>query len=186
MAQSNPPTPSPAAVPNHVEVSGYGSQTQSPGSPPPKKSRAKLYVVVAALVVAVIIVVAVIAALGGVGKPSPAVFQVVSSGTVWNLGAGTYESAGPVSLTSNPSWTVSGTFTATNGITAYIMTSSEYSAWGGSGSPNAYSWTSGHVTSGTANTYLTAGTYYFVWENTNIFTSTSVEITSSIIATAGG
>jgi hypothetical protein len=197
MAQPSQPAPSPSPAPNYVAPPGYAPQALSPGpTPPSKKSRTTLYVVGVVVVVAVIALVAILASgalspksspsAGGPGALPPAEVQVAASGTVWNLNAGNYEYVGAVSLTSNSSWTISGTFTATNGITAYVMTSSEYSAWGGSGSPSAYSWTSGSVTSGAVNTYLYAGTYYFVWDNTNTFTSTSVEITSNVIATASG
>jgi hypothetical protein len=152
--------------------------------------------VAVAVVVAVVLVVLVLAASGAFspkapssnnGPPPPAIVTVVTSGTVWNLNGNYYEAVGPIDLTSNSSWIISGSFTASNGITAYVMTSSEYSAWGGSGSPSAYYWTSGpSVTSGSVNTILPSGTYYFVWDNTNIFTSTSVQITSNVIATANG
>jgi hypothetical protein len=152
-----------------------------------------------AIVVVVVVVVALVAlAASGVfspkpvstppsSPPPPATVTVVSSGTVWNLNAGTYESVGPTDLTSNSSWTMSGDFTASNGITAYAMTSAQYSAWGGSGTPPSYYWTSGKgVTSGSVNVVLPDGTYYFVWDNTNIITSTSVEITTTVLATASG
>jgi hypothetical protein len=121
---------------------------------------------------------------GGNSNPPPPTDTVVISGTVWNLNAGYYEYVGPVMLTSESSWSVSGAFTTTNGIACYIMTSSEYSSWGGSGTPSAYYWTSGTgVTTGNVDTNLPAGTYYFVWDNTNILTSTSVDITQSVVAT---
>jgi hypothetical protein len=120
--------------------------------------------------------------------PLPATVSVVSSGTVWNLNAGYYEDVGPVDLsglTHVLSWALSGTFTASNGIDAYVMTSAQYSAWGGSGSPSSYFWTSGSgVTTGSINTNVPDGTYYFVWDNTNVFTSSSVSITSNVVATA--
>jgi hypothetical protein len=184
MAQSAPPP------------QGWAPAPPPPITPPPK-SRTALYVA-GAVVVSVVLVALVLAASGafspkapssnnGPPPPPPAIVTVVTSGTVWNLNAGYYEDVGPIDLTSNSSWTISGSFTASNGITAYVMTSSEYSAWGGSGSPSAYYWTSGSsVTSGSVNTNLPSGTYYFVWDNTNSFTSTSVQITSDVIATASG
>jgi len=188
--------PAPQAPPPYLPVPPYAAPP-----PPPKKSRTALYAVVA--VVVVIVVVLITLAASGVFSPKapasnsspppppppPVIVTVVTSGTVWNLNAGNYEYVGPIDLTSNSSWTISGSFTATNnGITAYIMTSSQYSAWGGSLSPpSAYYWTSGpSVTSGSFNTILPSGTYYFVWVNTNIITSTSVQITSNVIATSSG
>lgn len=139
------------------------------------------------------IILAVLAAAGsfspkssGGGNTSLQPVTVVTAGTVWNLNADYYEYIGPLDL-GNSTWTISGTFTASNGIDAYIMTSAEYSTWGGSGEPSAYEWTSGSgVTSGTINTYLSQGTYYFVWENTNIITPTSVDVTSNVVATPSG
>ncbi len=170
-------------------------QSWAPPPAPPKKSRTALYATIAVVVIAVAVVGA-LAAIGGFSPkssgtpytpPPPARVTVVTSGTVWNLNAGTYEYVGSVDLTSNSSWTLSGTFTASNGITAYAMTSSQYSAWGGSGTPTAYYWTSGTgVTSGSVNTNLPAGTFYFVWYNTNLIYSSSVDITSNIVATASG
>ena len=119
--------------------------------------------------------------------PLPAAVSVVSSGTVWNLNAGSYENVGPVNLsglTHALSWALSGGFTASNGISAYVMTSAEYAAWGGSGQPSSYFWTSGSVSSGSINTNVPDGTYYFVWDNTNFLTSSSVSITSNVVATA--
>jgi len=175
-------------------------QAPIPAPPPvPPKSRAVLYAVIAVIVVALVAV----GALTAFGvftpkspgnstgppytPPPPATVTVVTSGTVWNLNAGSYEPVGPIDLTSNSSWTMSGTFSATYGITAYVMTSGEYSAWGGFGTPSAYYWTSGpSVTSGSVNTNLPSNTYYFVWDNTNIFISTSVQITGNVVATASG
>lgn len=118
-------------------------------------------------------------------KSSTPSVTIVPSGTVWNLDAGYYEYAGPFDLTNESSWTVSGSFTASEGIDAYIMTSDEYAAWGGSGSPTAYTWTSGTgVTSGNFNAVIPGNTYYFVWDNTNIVTESTVEITVPVVATA--
>jgi hypothetical protein len=115
----------------------------------------------------------------------PTTVTVAPAGTVWNVSAGSYKEAGPVDLTSRSEWAVSGAFTATQGIAAYVMTSSEYSAWGGSGTPITYEWTSGPgVTSGEIDTIVDSGTYYFVWENTNSVTSTTVDVTIAVTATS--
>jgi hypothetical protein len=192
MAQPAPQAPPPSPL--------YPPAPPYAAPPPPKKSRTALYAVVAVVVVIVVVLIA-LAASGAFSPkapasnnspppppPPPVIVTVVTSGTVWNLNARYYEGVGPIDLTSNSSWTISGSFTATNnGITAYVMNSSQYSAWGGSGSPSAYYWTSGpSVTSGSVNTILPSGTYYFVWDNTNFITSTSVQITSNVIATSSG
>lgn len=145
--------------------------------------------VIVVVVVVVILAISIIAlglfAAHVVSTLQPNTVTVASAGTVWNLDAGYYEDVGPIDLTSSSSWVTSGTFTASAGIDAYIMTSSEYSAWGGSGTPTAYEWTSGSgVTSGSIDTILDSGTYYFVWENTNLITSSSVDITTSVVATS--
>jgi hypothetical protein len=146
-------------------------------------------VVVVVVVVVVILLVAIIAlglfAAHVASTLQPNNVTVVSAGTVWNLPAGYYEDVGPIDLTSSSSWVISGTFTASAGIDAYIMTSAEYSAWGGSGNPSSYEWTSGAgVTSGGFDSILDNGVYYFVWDNTNLVTTSSVDITSNVLATS--
>lgn len=162
---------------------------------PKPRSRVGLIVAVVAVAVVVVAVIALVASglfspkpTNTYTPPPPAKVTVVLSGTVWNLNAGTYEYVGPVDLTSNSTWTMSGAFTASTGIAAYAMSSGEYSTWGGSSTPpSAYYWTSGTgVTSGSVNTNLPGGTYYFVWDNTNFITATSVDITSTVLATASG
>lgn len=157
---------------------------------PPAKSRTGLYVA-GAVVVIVVVIVGALAAAGAFSSKSngggagPGQLTIATAGTVWNLNAGQYESVGAINLISSASWTISGAYTATHGIDVYILTSTEYSTWGGSGSPSSYYWTSGSgVTSGGISTYLPANTYYFVWENTNIITATSVQIISNVVATA--
>jgi len=153
-------------------------------------------VVPAVVVTAVVVLVGLAAAgtfspkewSGSTSAPTPPeVVTVASTGTVWNLDASTYEYTGPVDLTDNSSWTVTGSFTANNGITFYILTSSEYSAWGGPGSPCSYAYASGSdVTSASIDTIIAGNSYYFVWENANLVTAASVEITSALICTASG
>jgi type II secretory pathway pseudopilin PulG len=140
--------------------------------------------VIIVVVVVVIVLVIVAAALIGSGNKSNSTQTIIASGTVYNLNAGYYESVGPVDLTSSSSWTIAGTFTASNGITVYVLTSSQYAAWGQSGSPSSYYWTSGaDVVSGAFNTNLPSGTYYFIWINPNLTLTTSVDITSAVTAT---
>jgi hypothetical protein len=203
MAQPTAPTESnpPASIPQSSPTGFQAGATPTSPQPSPKKSRTVTYVVIGIIVV-VVLVVAVLALAGtfspkssspsggtggGGGGQPPAQDTIVTSGTVWNLNAGYYEDVGPADLTSNSSWTVTGSFTASHSITAYVMTSGEYSAWGGSGKPSSYFWTSGpSVNSGSVNTNLPANDYYFVWDNTNYITSTSVQITSNVVATASG
>lgn len=117
---------------------------------------------------------------------SPITVQVVSSGTVLPINAGhsTYYQftlPGPPFANQTIWYTVTGSFTATNSITAYIMGPSDFSAFS-SGSPYSYYYTTGKVSSGGINTNLNGGTYYLVFENTNLITESSTTITQSIIA----
>lgn len=192
----NPPEPYPTQSPQVGNAQVY-----TPISQQPKKRPSTIYILIG-VVVAIVIIVGVLAASGVFSPktssqksspppytpPPPATITVATTGTVWNLNAGQYEQVGPVDLTSNLSWTISGSFTATNGVTAYVMNSSQYSNWGGSSSsPSSYYWTSGpDVSSGSVSVVLPTGIYYFVWITPNVFTSTSVDITSNVVATASG
>ena len=178
----------PPAAPPYVQPP-YAPAPYQPPPPPQPKDHTLLIVVIVVVVVAVIIVVAAIAlglfAAHVVSSLEPSTQTIVASGTIWNLKAGQYEDVGPVSLgSSSGSWEVYGTFSASNGSTAYVMTSGQFSDWGGAGSPASYEWTSGVViTYGTIDTLLNSGTYYFVWLNTNSTASTTVDITSNVDAT---
>jgi len=119
-----------------------------------------------------------------VGGPPPIVI-VAAAGTIWNVSAGDYKDVGPIDLSSDTSWRLDGSFTSSNGIAAYILTSSDIALWNRSPAPPAeYSWSSGgSVTSGTLdNVILPSDTYYIVWDNTNPSVPTSIEITSMVYA----
>lgn len=193
---SSTPTPAPPAF-------------QTPGiqapSPPlgisaavPRKSRLPIYAIVA--IVAIVVVIAAVFLFsayrpgnttasgsnngntnpppGPVNTP-PAPITVVASGTVWPLSAGQYEYA---EFSTAASGTLTGSFTATAGVTGYVMNPAEYAAYSSSGSASSYLYTTGHVSSGTLNTNLAAGTYYLVFANTNLITSTSVDWTTGCVA----
>ena len=163
-------------------------------SPPPMSKSTAIGVAVFVVVVVVVLVAALIVGLwvlsasssapssGGGGNNLPPPVTVATSGTVWPLSAGQYEYLGPVSLsTGASSWSTSGSFTASNGITAYILTSSQFQSYSG-GTPSSYYWTSGQASSGSVNANgLPPGTYYFVWDNTNLIYSSSVQITANIV-----
>ena len=152
-----------------------GNQSQQvPPQPPataPKKSRKKLYIGIGALVVVLIIVAAVLSA--------PTSSTLISSGTVDTIYAG-HAYSYKISLSNQA--TVSGTISATNGITIYIMNPTSYAQFNSSGSVSSYVFTTGHVSSGTISTVLPAGTYYLVLENTNLITTSSVTFTSNLVA----
>jgi hypothetical protein len=116
---------------------------------------------------------------------SPMTVQVISSGTVVPIKAGHYTSymftlPPPFYATQTISYTITGSFTATNGITAYIMGPSDFSVFS-SGSPSYYFYTTAKVSSGGISTILSAGKYYLVFDNTNL-TESSATITQSITA----
>jgi hypothetical protein len=114
----------------------------------------------------------------------PKTVVIVSGGTSWNLNPGSYQEQGPIDLSASSSWTVSGSFTATlGGITVYAMSSGDYAAWGGVGTPPLYDWTSGANTQvGDIDAQLSAGSYYFVWDNTNSTSPSFVQVTSTVEA----
>jgi hypothetical protein len=116
---------------------------------------------------------------GGTNPPAP--LTIATSGTVWQLGANHYEG---LSFSLNAAAAMSGSITATNGVTAYLFDPTDYQAYSSSGSASSYEWTSGHVSSGRVNTNLGTGTWSLVFDNTNVLTTSSVQVTSNIVATA--
>ena len=87
-----------------------------------------------------------------------------------------------VSFSLNGTTTLSGAFTTTYGITAYILTNSEYASYSHYGNVSAYEWTSGQVTSGSISESLPAGSWNLAFiDVTN--QATSVLITSPITLT---
>ena len=137
-----------------------------PPQSPKKKSRKKLYAVIG-IVVIVVIIIAVLAI--------PKTFTIVNGGTVESLSAGQYYVS---EFNTTTSGTLAGSVSATNGITFYLMTPSEYSSFVSSGSPNSYAFTSGHISSGSFNTNIVSGTWYAIFYNSNIITSTTLTINS--------
>jgi hypothetical protein len=127
-------------------------------------------------------------------NPASGTVPIASNGTNWdiepsNLSSNSYQDVGPIDLTSNSSWTTSGTFTASYAVRAIFMTASQYSSWERDayeeGLPSgSYVWATGNVLSGSVNATLAAGTYYLVWDNINLFLTTLVHITTPVIATA--
>ena len=182
----SPPPPFGYATPSQQ----YGQPAQQP--PPlivhnPPKSHAGVIIAVVVVVIIVILVVALLAFNGGGGSnasggggSSPTAHTIVASGTVWQLNAGYYEE---VQFTLPSSASMGGSFTATNGVTAYCFTPSEYQSFSSSGSASSYVWTSGQVSSGSVNFNLGSGTYYLVFQNTNLITTSSVQVTSDVTAT---
>ena len=142
------------------------SQPEQP-SAQKKKSRRKLYAVVGVVVIVIII----IAVLASLATPKTATF--ITSGTVETLSAGQYYSTGFVT---NVSGTLTGTITTTNGITFYLLNPAEYANYTSSGIISSYIYTTGHIGSGSINTNIPSGTWYAVYDNTNLITSTTITI----------
>jgi hypothetical protein len=152
------------------------------------------------LLVVVVVVVAVVLVLALIGLaayhpsapsgtpptvvPPTRTLTIASSGTVYQLAAGHFEYLGPWTVPSAA--TVTGAFTATggSGSNSFILTPDEQQAFGSSGSttPSSYVWTSGAVATGSINTNLPAGTYYFDFVNQDSFSTTSVQVTSAVVA----
>lgn len=137
-----------------------------PSPAPKKKSRKKLYVVIGVVVIIVVIVIA---------MAIPKTSAIVPGGTVKSVSAGNYYY---VEFNISSSGTIAGSVSATNGITFYLLTPSEYSSDVSSSSFSAYSYTSGHISSGSFNTNIGSGTWYAVYYNPNIITSTTITINS--------
>ena len=108
---------------------------------------------------------------------------VEEKGTVYPIEAGYYQYGG---FTINQNVKISGTFTATNGATFYIMTSNQFATFSSLGITSSYVYTTGKVSQGAINTILSKSTsqeYYLVFINDNLFQSSSVTITQSIVLT---
>ena len=145
-------------------------QPQQPAAPK-KKSRKKLYAVIAVVVILVIII-AVVAI--------PRTTDIVTGGSVESVPAGEYY---VVEFNTTGSGTLAVSVTATNGITFYLLSPSQYSSDVSSGSWSTYSFTSGHISSGSFNTNIGSGTWYAVYYNSNIITTSTITINSMTFTT---
>ncbi|MGP6239932.1 hypothetical protein ACNF40_05910 [Cuniculiplasma sp. SKW4] len=145
-------------------------QSQQPAAPK-KKSRKKLYAIIAVVIV-IVIIVAVVAI--------PRTTDIVPGGTVESVPAGEFYS---IEFNTTGSGSLAVSVTATNGITFYLLTPSEYSSDVSSGSWNTYSFTSGHISSGSFNTNIGSGTWYAVYYNSNIVTTSTITINSMTFTT---
>jgi hypothetical protein len=157
-------------------------------NPTPSKKKGKRKWIIVGVVIIVVVLIGVIIIMPGnnnsssTSSPSPTSqsITVVSSGTVVTLPAGSCES---YQFSAASSGSIYGNFTATNGVTTYVFTPSEYANFTSSGSASSYQYTTGNVNSGTINTNLAPNTYYVVFENTNAFTTTSLDFTSDVTFT---
>lgn len=141
-------------------------EQSSQPSAPKKKSRKKLYAVIA-IVVILVIIIAIVAI--------PKTTDIVTGGTVESVPAGGYFVSG---FNTTGSGTLAVSVNATNGITFYLLTPSQYSSDISSGAWSTYSFTSGHISSGSFNTNIGSGTWYAVFYNSNIITTSTITINS--------
>ncbi|MCI4326698.1 MAG: hypothetical protein L3K16_03560 [Thermoplasmata archaeon] len=87
-----------------------------------------------------------------------------------------------ISFTLNGSTTLSGAFTTTYGITAYVLTNQEYASYAHYGNVSAYDWTSGQVTSGSISETLPTGSWNLAFIDVTS-QATSVLLTSPVTLT---
>lgn len=163
--------------------------------PIPRKNKTKLYVAVA--VVVVIVAVSVIASSMILNNPQPAV--LIKSGTTWQLNAGQYSHAGPFKLSGYSKITGAINVTGNNhtayftgdGLWFYIFTPFQYSAFVATYNPNntantgqdyvffQNTFSEGNVIS----TNLSAGTYYFVFDNVDTYSAINVTAVIQFLST---
>lgn len=189
MAASQAPPPPPAWQPPPPQMPPAYPPAYAP-APAPKKSHTGLIIAVAVVVIVVVVLLAAAVVFLAAPKPSgsgspppsgpPAPTTIVQSGQVYQLPGAHYEYL-QFDLTTGSA--VAGSFTATNGVFAYIMTPSSYANFSSSGTASSYDWTSGDVSTGSMNVNLNAGTWYLVFDNPSAFTTTSVDVTQAIVAT---
>ena len=136
-----------------------------------KKGRKKLYAIIGAVVL-VIIVIAVIA--------SPRTSNITPGGTIETIPAGDSYN---IEFNTTASGTLAASVNASNGITFYLLTPSEYSNDKASGSFSSYAFTSGHISGGSFNTNIGSGTWYAVFYNSNVITPSTLTISSLTFTT---
>lgn len=113
------------------------------------------------------------------GPPAPTVLAALH--TNWTLAPGYYES---LSFELRVAATVTGGLFASHGMAVYLFNATEYAAFNTTGttSPNAYA--SGNVTSVRIYVGLPAGPWDLVVSDPSLVTTTSVTVTTAVLATA--
>ena len=132
-----------------------------------KKSFAIIGVVLTAIIVAAVVA-------------FPITSTVVPNGTVKTVYAGEYYVS---EFRAGGSGALKGSVNTNNGITFYLMTPSQYSAFVSSGSPNSYAFTSGDISSGSFNFNIGSGTWYAIYYNSNLVSSSTITINSLTFTT---
>ena len=159
---------------------GIPSRSASPAvSSPSRRSRLGLYVSVVAIVVAAGIVagLAVQGAFTPSSSSSPTVVTMVADGTLVTVPAAGQWIAGPFDLTGHPNWGVNASFMSNPGVGFYVLNSSDYSLWNGSGGlPTQYSIGFSDSVSLTYYTIIPTGTYHVVFLNPSSQLSATVTV----------
>jgi hypothetical protein len=89
-----------------------------------------------------------------------------------------------ISFTLNATTTLSGAYTTTYGITAYVLDTTQYEAFVHAGNVTSSQWASGEVNSGSISDQLTAGSWNLAFIDLNP-QATSVYISGAITLTPG-
>ena len=140
------------------------------------------------IAVAVVLIIVLGLAIGvslGPKSNSPVSYTFVSAGTVYTIGPGQYDYVAgglpPPQVGQTITYTLTGSFTATNGITVYFM---NYTSFTSSALGSSFVYSSGNVTSGAigVNHLPVANAYYLVFDNTNPTTNSTVTITQAVVA----
>ena len=114
---------------------------------------------------------------------SPQPTTIVSSGTIYPLQPGRYQA---INFTLNRDVRINGMFRSTNGIRAYIMTSSQLTIFSSGGAASSYLFATGRVTQGGINTNLAqvkGAVIHLVFHNDSLQSNSTVTIMQSITAT---
>lgn len=113
--------------------------------------------------------------------------QIVGANTVLPIDSDRYANFSftlpPRSGDANLTYNISGQFTATEGVTIYIMSPSEFSSYS-TGASYTYYYTTGEVSSGSVNATMVSGSYYIVFANTNSASESSVTVFTAITASS--
>ena len=133
----------------------------------------------------IVLVLAVVAA--SLPKSNSSVsYTLVPAGTVYTVAPGQYDYSAfglppPTGSGQTLTYTLTGAFTATVGVTLYIM---NYTSFTSSALGSSFLYSSGNVTSGAigVNHLTVANAYYLVFDNTNPTTNSTVTITQAVVA----
>lgn len=150
----------------------------------PRRDRRRAIV---AIVIAIVIVAAVVLlreeqlATAPNGPPAPSV--LAPENTMWPLSPGFYED---LSFQLRTPATISGGLYASAGMEAYLFNATEYSNYATSGTTSPHDWASGNTTSLRIYQELPAGEWSLVIANPSATLTSTVTVTTAVLATASG